>query len=88
MFEIAKEGHKDEKALLKMYELIKSKRYFSSIEKDTLKTEFERGEFSNLVEILRYYTSEGILVEKNGKIHFTTKGIRYICELLKKQEIK
>jgi predicted methyltransferase len=88
MSEAAKDGHKDEKGLLKIYESIKGKRYFSSVEKDTLKKEFERGKLSNFVEILRHYRSEGILDEKEGKIHFTTKGIRYIREISQKQENK
>ena len=83
MFKTAKEAHKDEKALLIIYAAIKSNRYFSSVDKNTLKKEFERSRLSNLVEILRHYISEGILDEREGQIHVTTKGIRYINELLK-----
>jgi coproporphyrinogen III oxidase-like Fe-S oxidoreductase len=87
MFETAKEEHKDEKGLLKIYALIKSNRYFSCIDKDTIRQEFERSGLSNPVEILRHYIAEGILAEDEGQIHITTKGIRYIKVLLKKHEI-
>jgi coproporphyrinogen III oxidase-like Fe-S oxidoreductase len=67
-----------DKELLIIHTLIKRNRYDSFVSKDALKKEFDRKELSNIIDILKYYITNGILVEKDKKIYITSKGIKYI----------